>query len=95
MSDGTGTAFLIVGLGVGGYALYKLMKRDEHHGGRHLAGAPCGPSEFWDEASKSCVPVSLPQTPTSPVPQCPPGYFWDYLRQACVSAAPVRTGWDY
>src|SRR5262249_38511831 len=28
----------------------------------HAAGAsPCGPTEYWDDASQSCVPMQLPQ----------------------------------
>ncbi|HTR02534.1 MAG TPA: hypothetical protein VMN82_05000 [Thermoanaerobaculia bacterium] len=95
--DGSGTALLVVGLGVGGYVLYRLFKQGERGAGRHVAGAPCGPTEFWDDASKSCVPLSLPlpPPPTAPPPECPPGYFWDYFRGTCVSSAPVKTGWEY
>ncbi len=49
-----------------------------------VGAAPCGPTSYWDEASQSCIPLSLPQTPSVPTPACPPGSFYDYFRQTCV-----------
>src|SRR5208337_4010846 len=59
-----------------------------------FVGAACGPNLYWDEASQSCVPLSLPHVPTSPAPQCPPGSFYDYLKGTCVSSH-VQTSGHY
>jgi hypothetical protein len=102
MSDGAGTALLIIGVGVGGYALYRFMKRGRSGGhltGHYFAGAPpeCGPTSYWDADKQSCVPLSLPSGGSGQGPQCPPGTFYDYFRQSCVASAPPppHVGWDY
>lgn len=58
-----------------------------------FVGAACGPNLYWDEASQSCVPLSLPHVPTSPTPQCPPGSFYDYLKGTCVSSHVQTSGY--
>jgi hypothetical protein len=63
----------------------------------HAPGAsPCGPTEYWDDASQSCVPLTLPQPSTVPTAPCPPGTFFDYFRQTCVpQQAPHTAGYAY
>jgi hypothetical protein len=90
-SDGS-TALLVLGLGVGGYVLYRMLKKD---GGHFVGAADCGPTAYWDDSKQACVPLSLPAPTSGRPPQCPPGQFYDYLRGACTSSAPLppRTGW--
>jgi hypothetical protein len=92
-SDGS-KALLVLGLGVGGYFLYRFLKKD---GGGHFVGADCGPSAYWDDSKQACVPLSLPAPTSSQPVRCPPGQFYDYLRGSCVSSAalPPRTGWGH
>jgi hypothetical protein len=90
----TGPTLLTVGaVAVGAYALYKMLG-GRGAGGTRVGAVDCGPNMYWDDASQTCVLVSLPMPPTSPAPTCPPGSFYDYFKQQCVPLAPApKTGW--
>jgi hypothetical protein len=87
------TALLIIGAGVGGYALWRWSKKGSHHAGFFTGASPCGVYEYWDDQLKACVPLALPTPETSKPVHCPPGQFYDYLRGACVPASAHAAGY--
>jgi hypothetical protein len=102
MSDGLG-ALVIMGAGIGGYAIYRHWKRnkDREERYRDRVGAPeCGPMQYWDAVSQACTQEALgciqgqfydyPRGRCVPL-GCPQGQFYDYPRGRCVPQA--RTGY--
>jgi len=93
VSGGSTTSTLLtLGLvGLGGYALYRVLGRGA--GMSHYVGGPsdCGQNAYWDEASKTCIPLSIQPPPTSIPPSCPAGMFFDYFKKTCVPGAPAPT----
>lgn len=89
LGGGSGSTLLTLGLvGLGGYALYRVLSG--RSAGHHLVGAgpDCGPNAFWDDTQKSCVPLNFQPPPTTPPPACPPGMFYDYFKKTCILGAP-------
>jgi hypothetical protein len=84
----SGFTLLVIAAGVGGYALYRWSKKSSHH----VGASPCGPYSYWDDQSKSCVPLTFPEPSTGRPVQCPPGQFYDYFRGACVPSTLHATG---